>query len=145
MNLKCRYSIEHVGKYNVSLEGASSANHLYWKNHIDSEFLSKASLYTSTDKYPLEKMDKLVRNDVAAVLDGMFFHPRCHMHPEDLGVQHEQLDPDRGGLKSHEVRIGGGIENPYVFLFHVRYQFCLVSNQVRIERNFQGAPATSCI
>jgi len=42
-----------------------------------------------------------------------------------------QLDQSKGGLSSHEVRIGGGIENPYVFLFHLRCQFCLVSNHVR--------------
>ena len=61
----------------------------------------------------------------------MLFHPRCHAHIEDIGVQHVQLDQDRGGLSLHEVRIGGGIENPYVFLFHLRYQFCLVASQAR--------------
>lgn len=130
MNLKCSYFIEHVGKYSVSLAGNSSTNHLCWQSHIDPEFLSKASLHTSTDRYPGEQMSEL-RNDVAAVLDGMFFHPRCHVHPEDLGVQHVQLDPDRGCLSSHEVRIGGGIENPYVFLFHLRYQFCLLPDPIR--------------
>lgn len=73
-----------------------------------------------------------MKGDIEAVLDGMIFHPRCHSHLENFGIrQHVQLDQDRDGLSSHEVRIGGGIENPYIFLFHLRYQFCLVSKEVR--------------
>jgi hypothetical protein len=61
----------------------------------------------------------------------MLFHPRCHFHLEDLGVRYVQLDPEKGGLKLHEIRIGGGIENPYVFLLHLRYHLCLVHKDVR--------------
>jgi hypothetical protein len=103
---------------------------MHWKFHVDPEFHSKASLQTSVDKYPHQQMGEL-RRDVEAVLNGMLFHPRCHAHLEDLGGWHVQLDQNSGGLSSHEVRIGGGIENSYVFLFHLRYQFCLVSDQAR--------------
>ena len=34
-------------------------------------------------------------------------------------------------LSPHEVRVSGGIENAFVFLFHLRYQFCLVSEETR--------------
>ncbi len=129
LNLKCSHSIKSRTKYSISFVHVSS-NHQHWQTHVDPEFHSKASLQTSVDNYPLQQMDEL-RRDVETVLDGMLFHPRCHAHLEDLGVRHVQLDRDRGGLSSREVRIGGGIENAYVFLFHVRYQFCLVSDQVR--------------
>ncbi len=133
LNLKCSHFIESVSRYSISFVHDSS-DCMHWQNHVDPEFYSKASLQTSVGNYPSQQMDQL-RRDVDAVLDGMLFHPRCHAHLEDLGVRHVQLDQDRGGLSSHEVRIGGGIENSYVFLFHLRYQFCLVSTQVRqIER-----------
>ena len=130
LNLKCSHFIESVAKYSVSLIQDSSTVRCYWQNHIDPEYLSKGSLYSASGRYPRQQRAQLQR-DIEAVLYGMIFHPRCHAHLEDLGVRHVQLDHDRGGLSSHEVRIGGGIENPYVFLFHLRYQFCLVSNQVR--------------
>ena len=125
--LKCDYLIESIDKYSVSLIQDPSTVRCYWQNHIDSKYLSKGSLYSASGRYPLQQRAQLQR-DIEAVLDGMIFHPRCHTHFEDLGVQ---LDQSKGGLSSHEVRIGGGIENPYVFLFHLRYQFCLVSNHVR--------------
>lgn len=61
----------------------------------------------------------------------MLFHPRCHTHLEDVGVTHVQLGQNGEGLSTHEVRVGGCIENPFVFLFHLRYQFSLVSSDVR--------------
>ena len=128
-NLKCRYFIESASKYKISFVHDSS-DCLHWQTHVDPGFHSKASLQTSVDRYPHQQMGEL-RRDVEAVLNGMLFHPRCHTHLEDLGVLPVQLDQDSGGLKSHEVRIGEGIENPYVFLFHLRYQFCLVSDQAR--------------
>ncbi len=129
LNLKCKYKIKHAEKYSASLQHLSNSRS-YWQNDIDPEYLSKASLYFTSDKYSRLQRAHLQR-DIKAILDGMLFHPRCHAHLEALGVQHVQLDQKRGGLPSHEVRIGGGIENPYVFLFHVRYQFCLVSDQAR--------------
>jgi len=130
LNLKCSYLIASVDKYVASLVNDSIDGHLYWQNHIDPGFLSKSSLHLGGNKYPRFQRKQL-QEDIKAVLGGLIFHPRCHVHPDDFGVQHIQLDPERGGLLSHEIRIGGGIENPYVFLFHLRYQFCLVSNQVR--------------
>ena len=109
---------------------------MHWKFHVDPEFHSKASLQTSVDKYPHQQMGEL-RRDVEAVLNGMLFHPRCHTHLEDLGIRHVQLDQEKGGLKSHEVRIGGGIENSYVFLFHLRYQFCLVHTNARRDERLR--------
>ena len=122
LNLKCSYLIESVDKYEVSLVNDPVGGHLYWKNHIDPGFLSKSSLHLVGMKYPRFQR-KYLQDDIKAVLDGLIFHPRCHVHLEDLGVRHIHLDQNTGGLLSHEIRIGGGIENPYVILFHLRYQF----------------------
>ena len=128
--LNCNYSIESVAKYSVSLLQDSSTVRCFWQNHIDPQYLSKGSLYSAVGRYPQQQKAQL-RSDIEAVFNGMIFHPRCHTHLEDLGIHHVQLDRGKGGLSSREVRIGGGIENPYIFLFHLRYQFCLVSSQVR--------------
>jgi len=129
LDLKCSHFIESESKYNVSFLQDSS-DRLHWQIHLDPGFPSKASLQICVDRYPRQQLSKLSR-DVEAVLDGMIFHPRCHTHLESLGIRKVQLDRGRGGLSSHEIRIGGGIENPYVFLFHLRYQFCLVHTDVR--------------
>lgn len=130
LNLKCIYYIESVDKYNASLLKDDSSDCLHWKMHVDPGFHSKGSLQTCADSYPRQQIRELHR-DIEVVLDGMLFHPRCHFHLDDIGVQPVQLEQVSGGLSSHEARIGGGIENPYVFLFHLRYQFCLVADQVR--------------
>jgi hypothetical protein len=127
--LNCIYSIDSV-PYSISLVQASTTPHCYWQNHIDTGYLSKASLFPASGQYPCQQFAQL-RRDIEAVLNGMILHPRCHSHLEDLGVQNVQLDGSIGGLSSHEARIGGGIENPFVLLFHLRYQFCLVSDQAR--------------
>ena len=61
-----------------------SSDCLHLKIHVDPEFDSKASLYRSVDNYPSQQIDKLLRNDICAVLKGMIFHPRCHVHLEDF-------------------------------------------------------------
>lgn len=129
LNMQCDCNIDSVEKYSVLLTD-SSASCSYLQNHIDPIYLSYASLYSSDARYPRQQLKELEK-DVETVLDGMVFHPRCHTHIDKIGVQRKELDPNSGGLSSHEVRIGGGIENPYVFLFHLRYQCCLVADPAR--------------
>ncbi len=129
LNLKCSHFIESVSKYSISF-AYDSSDWITWQTHVDPDFISKGSLYSANGRYPRDQRAQL-QGDIEAVLDGMIFHPRCHTHLEELGTRHVRLDQEKGGLESHEIRIGGGIENPYVFLFHLRYQFCLVHKDVR--------------
>jgi|GEM_PF-831603 len=131
LNMQCDYNIESVEKYSISLMNLSAGGN-YWHCHIDPRYFSYTSLYSSSTHYPHQQLNELEK-DVETVLDGMLFHPRCHTHIDEIGVQSIQLDPDIGGLSSHEIRIGVGIENPYVFLFHLRYQCCLVADPARQE------------
>jgi hypothetical protein len=133
LNLRCKHKIESESKYEFSFVHDSS-DCLHLKIHVDPKFCSKASLQVPAGNYPRQQMGKLSK-DVQDVLDGMLFHPRCHVHLEDLGVRYMQLDPEKGGLELHDIRIGGGIENPYIFLLHLRYQFCLVHKDVRRDES----------
>jgi hypothetical protein len=135
LNLRCKHKIESESKYDVSFVHDSS-DCLHLKIHVDPDYLSKASLQALVDNYPSQQIGKL-SGDVEDVLDGMLFHPRCHVHLEDLGVRYMQLDLEKGGLGLHDIRVGGGIENPYIFLLHLRYQFCLVHTDVRRDERLR--------
>lgn len=41
----------------------------------------------------------------------MIFHGRAHQHI-------------KSPFPENKIRIGGGIDNPYLYLFHLRYQLC---------------------
>jgi hypothetical protein len=129
--LKCNFTIKSVAEFSVSLIQDPSAVCCYWANHIVPIYLSKGALFSENTRYPSQQRSTQLRGDIEAVLNGMIFHPRCHTHLEDIGIKPVQLATDKDGLSTREARIGGGIENPYIFLFHLRYQFCLVSNRVR--------------
>ena len=143
LNLRCAHIIESESKFSIKFFVNNSTDCLNLE--VDPNFDSKTSLQICAGKYPQDQMNNYLASDVEAVLEGMIFHPRCHIHLDKIGIQHTQLDQEMGGLSSHEIRVGGGIENPFVFLFHLRYQFCLQSYQVReTERQrlialFQGA------
>ena len=96
--------------------------------HADPAFCSKAAVHAAHEDYLRQGMANHLQEDVQCVLDGMLFHPRTHAHGDDLGIV---LDGDGPTLPTHEVRLGGGIENAFVFLTHLRYQFCLVSDEAR--------------
>ncbi len=127
--LTCSYHIESMLKYTAEILQKNSVN-CYWRTHVDPFYISRGALARANATYPHQQWAQL-RGDIEAVLNGMIFHPRCHSHLDDMGLEHIQLDEQKGGLSLHDIRIGGGIENPYVFLFHLRYQFCLVNNDVR--------------
>ena len=130
LNVACNYWVETAEKYGVSIMNIAAQAPSRWTVHTDPDFPSKAAFCASPGKYPHRDRDKHLRADVAYVLDGMVFHPRNHAHGDLLGIV-----PDLGaagpGLRCHEVRLGGGIENAFVFLTHLRYQFCLVSEDAR--------------
>lgn len=75
-------------------------------------------------------LDKTQRNaaigessadDIKAVLDTCIFHPREHLHLVEPSVD-------------HHARIGSGISNPLLYLFHLRYQLCPVPQIRAAER-----------
>jgi hypothetical protein len=134
LGLTCDYTLESAAKYEATI---SASERLLLALHFDPGYLSKAGLHTAPKQYPHQARDRSLRSDVQAVLDGMIFHTRAHSHLHDHGfaMWNANDDDESELLDLHEIRIGTGIENSYVFLFHLRYQFCLVSQDRRnLER-----------
>ena len=96
---------------------------LMWVHDVD-----LTNYFSFPERSLLNKYDKRNRalrriNDyhVEAVVDGLICHPHTHQH----------IDSPIG---EHEIRIGGGINNPFLFLFHLRYQLCPIPEKRRLER-----------
>ena len=64
---------------------------------------------------------KFSDDDIEAVVDGLLLHPAVHMHVESP-------------FDYHEIRLGTGIDNPFQYLFHLRYQLCLFNEKRQAER-----------
>ena len=132
LDLECCYALPGFSEYSASISRRSSGATV-WQIHVDPDFLSKAALHHTPGSYPHQAVQSHLQCDVEQVLDGMLIHPRNHTHIGELGdgVAAQPDTANGDSLPLHEVRIGGGIENSYVFLFHLRYQFCRVSDRVR--------------
>lgn len=50
-------------------------------------------------------------SDIEAVIDSLLLHPTPHQHVESP-------------LANHDIRVGGGLVNPFLYLFCLRIQFC---------------------
>jgi len=61
-------------------------------------------------------------DDIEAVVDGLLLHPAVHMHIESSPIDY------------HSIRIGSGIDNPFQYLFHLRYQLCLFDEKREAEK-----------
>ena len=59
-----------------------------------------------------ETVDDVTEDDIACVLRGMVEHPRQHVHFFEDIIR-------------HELRVGTGLAEPYLFLFQLRFQLCL--------------------
>jgi hypothetical protein len=130
LSIICEYSVEKPEKYVGSIRLRANEGRLLFSVHSDPAFVSKAGFHNDPRNYPSQDVTGCLQHDVACVLDGMIFHPRIHTHIEEHGPLPNAPPPQRL-LALHEIRIGGGIENAFVFLFHLRYQFCLVSEETR--------------
>lgn len=67
-------------------------------------------------------VNELSNSDIEVVIDGLLLHTAAHMHI------HSPID-------RHDIRIGGGICNPFQYLFHLRYQLCPSPRKREAERN----------
>ncbi|MCL6271916.1 hypothetical protein M3P05_18515 [Sansalvadorimonas sp. 2012CJ34-2] len=84
-----------------------------WSQHVDPVRYYRIPLGAFLGGQNAEKSKALAtitKEDVSAVLDTLIFHPCEHMHMESC--------------IPHTIRLGGGISNPFQYLFHLRFQFC---------------------
>ena len=73
---------------------------------------------TKTRKIAINSMDY---GDIGAVVDSLIIHPTPHQHLESP-------------LDNHDIRIGGGLINPFLYLFHLRVQLCPDKDMRTAER-----------
>lgn len=130
LGIICEYHIERAEKYNSSIRLSGDQSSLLVTLHDDPAYASKASLHNEIRKYERQDCARYLKGDVRRVVDGMIFHPRIHTHIKEYGLMPNAPPPCRL-LDLREIRIGCGIENAFVFLFHLRYQFCIVSEEAR--------------
>jgi len=123
-NINLEYKFDHISNienYEIKLYYLTDSLELMWTHDVDSH-----GFFSFPEKSLLHKYDKLntaKRNissqHIEKVLDGLIIHPAIHQHI------HSPID-------EHKIRIGGGIYNPFVYLFHLRFQLC-PSNEKRNE------------
>lgn len=98
---------------------------LIWNHDVDGTYFTfpiQDFLTHHNQRNPARRkfFDKDFDEDIKLVLDGLIFHPAAHQHIESP-------------IDKHEIRIGGGIGNAFLFLFHLRYQFCPFDEKRKAE------------
>lgn len=118
--LSFEYSISSGSKFVINFKYNNSTS--LWIHDADHSFFEfPQQVFLTSYKQEKQALQNININDMEAIIDGLLCHPRVHQHikfPIDV----------------HEIRIGGGIDNPFVFLFHLRYQLCLVEEKREAER-----------
>lgn len=109
-------------KFSVSFYYLGEDNNDFaWMHDVDKNFFTPEQYILSHDNHMRKNLRKINEDDVKMALEGFLYHPTAHQHISE---------DDR-----HEIRIGGGIQNPFHFLFHLRYQLCLIEENRELERN----------
>jgi len=109
-NINLEYKFNHISNienYEIKLYYLTNSLELMWTHDVDSH-----GFFSFPEKSLLHKYNKLntaKRNissqHIEKVLDGLIIHPAIHQHI------HSPID-------EHEIRIGGGIYNPFVYLLY---------------------------
>jgi hypothetical protein len=111
-----------TNKFSVSFYYLGEDNNDFaWMHDVDKNFFTPEQYILSYDNHMPKNLKKISEDDVNIVLEGLLFHPTAHQHISE---------DDR-----HEIRIGGGFQNPFQFLFHLRFQLCLIDRKRELERN----------
>ncbi|MBA7569272.1 hypothetical protein ES708_11011 [subsurface metagenome] len=109
LGISLSYCITNITRFSVTFL-FSDRNNKSWVHDVDGNYFAfpEQSLLS---KYGKEKTvrKKITSAHIKKVLDGLIFHPTVH--------QHIKTD-------FHSIRIGGGIHNPFLYLFHLKYQLC---------------------
>jgi hypothetical protein len=91
---------------------SKNQNSLMWIQDVDLDyFVFPNQIFLSDYGQRNEAAREINPDNIISTLDSLIFHPTPHQHLESP-------------IDNHEVRIGGGIYNPFLYLFHIRYQFC---------------------
>ena len=131
LKIACEYKLESENAYIAFLKKTEDERTI-WSVHADAAYLSKAALHMAEVDYPETEIDTHLRSDIVSVLEGMLFHPRNHSHLSAVGFTTAgDTNPSCGMLKAVEIRVSSSAYNGFVFLYHIAYQLCVVSDQAR--------------
>ena len=124
INISFDCSITNIKKFAVYFLHVTNTTGLIWIHDVDHKYFAfpSQSLLNKMGKEP-QAISKISTQHIEKVLDGLIFHPRSHQHIESP-------------INNHEIRIGGGIYNPFIFLLHLRYQFCLDITRRQKEKEY---------
>lgn len=125
LGIQWDYSIVNSTKYDLSIKTSES---ILWTIHCDPRYETKPVL-APAESYPNPRTNQQLEHDLKKVLDGMIFHPRCHSHLKEIG----SWATEKNLPLLHEIRISSAEPNPFVFMFQLRYQFCITSKEKREE------------
>jgi hypothetical protein len=106
------YSITDISNFTVRFLHISNTRELMWTHDVDSKYFSfpEQAFLTNHNNRNLA-IENMTSEHIKGVIDALLLHPKAHQHIESP-------------INDHKIRIGGGILNPFVFLFHLRYQLC---------------------
>lgn len=112
INMLMDYSITNISNFSVLFLHISNTRELMWKHDVDSRYFSfPEQAFLTNHNNRTRAIENMASEHIEGVIDSLLLHPRAHQHIESP-------------ISDHEIRIGGGILNPFVFLFHLRYQLC---------------------
>ena len=114
IGLSFEYCINTIDKFGITLMYSPPVDdkQLIWIHVMDGQYFSFPSQFFLTKcKQRRQAVDRMSDNDIGRVIDTLIIHPTPHQHIESP-------------LDNHKIRIGGGLLNPFLYLFHLRVQLC---------------------
>lgn len=125
LNLELKYAINPIANFNVHFLylPPSTTEELMWVHDVDRKYFTfPAQALLDNHNQRRIAVREFTDEDIGAVVDGLLLHPAAHQHI-------------KSPIDDHEIRIGGGIDNPFQYLFQLRYQLCPFEVKRRAERN----------
>jgi len=124
-DLCLQYAIDSSIKFNVHFLYIlpQKTKELIWTHDVDRNYFTFPNqLFLTYRKGRNTAVKKFSDEHIKDVLGGLLFHPAAHLHIESP-------------IDDHEIRIGGGIDNPFLYLFQLRYQLCPHQAKRQAEEN----------
>lgn len=112
LGLEYTFQSEPNLKFSVEFKQSTEKEDIIWQHHyVPEEFFFKPYICDEWKKKLPALISKVDEKVLRSVIRSLITHPNPHQHI---------VFP----IDNHEIRIGGGIGNMYLFLFHLRVQFC---------------------
>ena len=125
LNLACDFYSENLtrGSFRVGFSFASLGKQdSDWHHDYDVQYYAfPNSIFLSAHGQRKDALKKMNLKHVENVVDSLIFHPTPHQHI---------ISP----IDVHEIRIGGGIINPFLYLFCLKIQLCPKPEKVKQEK-----------